>query len=94
MSDQSDANPKITQVADPRFKRLNDAFAKYLLAKEDHIGFLEDFVKAVIDHTPADVPAHEVKSLVTLCSLESLFTFPSCMDRNKTKEKITAILRL
>ena len=56
MSDQSDANPKITQVADPRFKRLNDAFAKYLLAKEDHIGFLEDFVKAVIDHTPADVP--------------------------------------
>ena len=64
MSDQSEANPKITQVADPRFKRLNDAFAKYLLAKEDHIGFLEDFVKAVIDHTPADVPAHEVKSLV------------------------------
>ena len=34
MSDQSDANPKITQVADPRFKRLNDAFAKYLLAKD------------------------------------------------------------
>ena len=48
MSDQSEANPKITQVADPRFKRLNDAFAKYLLAKEDHIGFLEDFVKAFL----------------------------------------------
>ena len=64
MSDQSETNPKITQVADPRFKRLNDAFAKYLLAKEDHIGFLEDFVKAVIEHTPAEVPAHEVKSLV------------------------------
>ena len=64
MADQSESNPKITQVADPRFKRLNDAFAKYLLAKEDHIGFLEDFVKAVIEHTPAEVPAHEVKSLV------------------------------
>ena len=47
MSDQSEANPKITQVADPRFKRLNDAFAKYLLAKEDHIGFLEDFLRTL-----------------------------------------------
>ena len=138
MSDQSEANPKITQVADPRFKRLNDAFAKYLLAKEDHIGFLEDFVKAVIEHTPlsthlqkyllmrsspwftemwsytANMPKKRqdfsifmrsriVESCLiwkckptgmTLCSLESLFTFPSCMDRNKTQEKLTAILRL
>ena len=63
MDDQNETNPKITQVADPRFKRLNDAFAKYLLAKEDHIGFLEDFVKAVVEHTPAEVRFHEIKSL-------------------------------
>ena len=100
MSDQSEANPKITQVADPRFKRLNDAFAKYLLAKEDHIGFLEDFVKAVIDHTPADVPAHEVKSLVHRNvelyreHAKEKAGFLDIHAESKTKEKITAILRL
>ena len=63
MSDQSEANPKITQVADPRFKRLNDAFAKYLLAKDGHLAFLDDFIKAIVNDLPLECRTCEINSI-------------------------------
>ena len=63
MSNQSDSGGKIIQVADPRFRRLSDSYIKYLLAKDGHLAFLDDFIKAIVNDLPLECRTCEINSI-------------------------------